>query len=71
MPARPPMITIGSTVRLPQAGQAMTVARVIVRDEDGQITATVDLRPCVDFAPATSPWEPPPHASPAERAGVK
>lgn len=64
----PPLVTVGSTVRLPPAGMPMTVARVITHDEDGRITATLDLRPCADFAPAPSPWRAEP--TPEPTAGV-
>lgn len=64
----PPLVTVGSTVRLPPAGQPMTVARAIIHDEDGRITATLDLRPCADFAPAPSPWRAEP--TPEPTAGV-
>lgn len=62
-PARPPLITIGTAVRLPQTPEPMTIARVIIHDDDGRVTATLDLRPTSDFTPAPSPWR----AEPAER----
>lgn len=72
-----PVIHAGTTVRL-STGRLMSVARVVVRDEDGHVTAAIDLLPYVDDAPPPppwraepaerpSPWEPPPHASPNDR----
>ena len=61
------MITIGTTIRLPQTPEPMIVAKVITHDEDGRVTATIDQRPASDYAPEPSPWVPPPHAGPADR----
>lgn len=61
----PPVIHAGTTVRL-STGRLMSVARVVARDEDGHVTAAIDLLPYVDDAP---PPPPPPVGRPSPPTG--